>query len=97
MRKVNNTLYIAFSNGDVSGKSYSLWKSDGTEAGTVFSASLGGGHRTSGFGSYAFVGDNLFYSIVAGPTSPGSTDEELRKVNINGGSGQVVKDIFPGT
>jgi ELWxxDGT repeat protein len=85
MTNVNGTLFFSVWN---AGTGSQLWKSDGTEAGTVLVARTNADNLTA-------VGDTLFFT--AGSFWSGSLDGiELWKSDGTEAGTVLVKDIFPG-
>jgi ELWxxDGT repeat protein len=85
MTNVNGTLFFTVWNAGIGSQ---LWKSDGTEAGTVLVTRTSAGNLTA-------VGDTLFFT--AGSFWPGSFDGiELWKSDGTEAGTVLVKDIYPG-
>lgn len=89
LTNVDNTLFFAANNGI---KGMELWKSDGTEAGTVLVKDIYTDSPSSSIGYLTHVNHKLFF--VA---NNGSTGTELWKSDGTEAGTILVKDIRPGT
>jgi ELWxxDGT repeat protein len=86
---VNNTLFFAANDG-INGME--LWRSDGTEAGTVLVKDINAGFSNSSIGYLTDVNGTLFF--VA---NSGTSGTELWKSNGTAAGTVLVKDIRPGS
>lgn len=83
----NNELYFATNDGVIG---FELWKTDGTEEGTVAVADIN--PFGSGLpGKFAVLGDELFFIA-----NDGTGGDELWKTDGSQEGTELVKDIFPG-
>lgn len=91
LTNVSGTLYFRASNGYPFGEGYELWKSDGTEAGTVLVKDICIGAGSSDLSSLTNI-DGTLYFIA----NDGSTGAELWKSDGTEAGTVQVKDINPG-
>lgn len=95
MLNVNGILYFIAYDG-ASGVGFELWKSDGTDAGTVRVKDINLGFNNSGIRNFTNINNTIYFDATDGSTSPYNGKELWKSDGTDAGT-VIVRDIVSGT